>query len=274
MLEVCRTNGRYPSSDDFRVLGEKRYDKTFPVYLRTNEVALGHVTDILTRSQRAPRGCHIGFSGWHNFNIISDRRSEFGIICDKSWYSTELLEGTFRILRDSTSKEDFKVKIRAYIAEVSSRIPIELQPYRDASGRGKISTTIEEELEVALSKSWFSNEENFRYIKMLATTRRMVAITVDIFDKPRIDQIVGICRKNHLLIDTVYLTNIRQYVPKDREQDFLSSVNSLIRTKTLIISCPRISRAGEEDFYLEQVIFDGGYLHDHQDSLLQITAKS
>jgi hypothetical protein len=82
------------------------------VYLGTNETNTASVAEILTSTPLQAGGCHIGFSGWHNFDIMTMRKSERGIICDINPRNALFLEAMLGLVRTAVGSASNPLKPR------------------------------------------------------------------------------------------------------------------------------------------------------------------
>lgn len=229
-------------------------DPTGGVYITTNESNLPAVRKILLNTPKVSESCHIGFSGWYNFDIMALRESAYGLICDFNPENKIFLEKTLELLKSSQTREIFVKAIRQYIQ--STPIRFEFNVGDESSAQDS-----DEEVRNELTRegSWLSNDKGFEHIKTLAKQDKIAVITQNICNSHQFQKIAKIYQDNGISIDTLYLSNIWSPVSMEGEKakkSYLSTVHYLIKPNTKIINCI----SGD----LQQRIFLGKDLQGHE----------
>lgn len=245
------------------------------VYITTNEVVPESVISHLARKTLVPNCCHIGFSGWHNFDIMALRHSAYGLLCDFNPHEREFLLFTLRTLKESSSKESFARKMIAYARTCHYAISYNFDfadPIKEIAA------------ELSREGSWLSSDESFHYIQELAMKDKIAVITDDVRDSETFKKIGSILQFNGIAVDTIYLSNICHYMYHDGDQEaFVSTVNHIMESETSVINCPLKHRiytrigsdeeldlgSNEEDALVQHVMM-GKELRDSPQSFFNI----
>lgn len=210
-------------------------DSVIGVYITTNEVGLETTNSVLRSHPRKPLSCHIGFSGWYNFDLMALRKSSYGIICDFNPQNRRFIEKTVQLLRESPSRQLFIAKLTKFLQGDRS---IEFSPNVT---RSPINPVDEINEELTRNGSWLCNDESFLYIRSLAMLDTIAAITVDIRDSTPFRKMTRLFQDNGIAIDSLYLSNISFYMFSGEDRTaYLNTVHSLIEDDTLIIHCPEL----------------------------------
>lgn len=230
------------------------------LFLRTNEKNTQGAAKRLNEKKKTANSCHIGFSGWHNFDIIALRQSTYGIICDCNPANEILINRTIEILRLSKNRFDFVKKITPFIEEAELKynfVPID---------NGNLIAADDVKGELIREGSWLSENKKFEHIKMMALKDKISAKTVNILTTSIFTKIASLLRDNAIDIDTVYISNICNYMnTEERKKAFQTTLDKIIQLDTLIINCPEnrftsFSRSLEGP---EQMVFTGKELKNN-----------
>ncbi len=236
------------------------------VFLTTNEVRTRQIAERLLETPPVPHACHIGFSAWHNFDIMALRKPEYGIICDYNPASTFFMQETLEILRTSTSRHDFVAQITQLIeAHEKACYMDSFHPVRktekvfgilfspnviDSEDTYKGCVTVADELRVELTRqgSWLSTDENFQRIQTMAKKDNIVCLTEDICASETFQKMRSLLNDNGVQIDSLYLSNIAGCV--ENREAFKQTVQALTEedTHVVIAKTPLIGSDLEQRF--------------------------
>ena len=202
------------------------------IYLFTNEFNLDSSAQFLTETPKVPNGCHVGFSGMHNFDIMALRKSTYGLICDHNKNSTDVMKDVLKILRISTTREEFIENLHAVLTVA---IRQENSIFRKIQHNQALLT------ESFNPNSWLSNDESFHHIRTLALEEKICIITQDGRNSKTFEEISQKLREKKTPIDTLYLSNIGNYILDNEQTDrplFQATVKALVDESTISINCP------------------------------------
>ncbi|KTD50807.1 hypothetical protein [Legionella quateirensis] len=216
------------------------------VYINTNESGVMDTAVALAKFPKIKQGCHIGFSGWHNFDIMAQRRSSIALICDLNPENALFLSTALKYVCACSDRfqfiEEFTkfVKKHNYIGLRSNQdrdpwmgvvSPLSIKfcfnvvdeyPYTD-----HYSVIEEVDLELYRETSWLYTDERYEYIKKLALMDKIALITENICSSDVFRHIVQILHFNTIQIDTVYLSNIAEWIDDKKDRDlFLETIQS------------------------------------------------
>lgn len=236
-----------PLSKRLRTLDNAGLTKAEPgVYLSTNETELETSHQVFQTTPKVALGCHIGFSGWFNFDVMAARRSSLGIICDINPENALFLHHILKILIPSHDRFDFVIKACQYVAN-NNRDHLKGQDLTysiDFIPNNKYpslpSPEDEIRLELKRKESWLNTDVAFEHIRSLALQDKIVLLTEDILKTATFKEMRKIVGDDGYQIDTLYLSNIREYMFYDSEKKtFFETVAALFQEDTLVINAFR-----------------------------------
>lgn len=201
-----------------------------PVCATTNEFGKKAVRAVLQSTPRKDPCIHIGFSAWHNFNIINERRSTYALLVDSNSEVTLFLYQTLVALRMSVSRKEFLQNIFNIMKKSNIHLDFALK-----NGSG-IKNNIREEFN--RKGSWLSTEDGFQYIKNMVENDRIALITNNITRADVFKAIHKELQIKSLPVDTLYISNIEDYMGHYRSlkhKCFNKTILSLIKNDTLVI---------------------------------------
>lgn len=232
------------------------------IYITTNETNLGATAQILKDHLRPKtKTIHIGCATWHNLDIMCVRKSDYGLIVDFNPKNKEFIQKTIELIKISPTRDAFKKAMVAYLKSLGKE-ERKLFFHRDL----KSLPTDRIEQELTRVGSFLQSDENYLFIKELVFNNRLHAITENITNCDTFLKIKEYLAKNNVLIDTVYLSNICNFMNTAVHKNaFVKSVRSLLNENTIFISCPKI----KQDTILEQTVLLGrDLLADNFDTAL------
>ena len=234
------------------------------VYITTNESNVDESRIALVRKPKIAHACHIGFSGWHNFDIMASRHSEYGLICDFNPNNKKFIEMTLFALKSTRSRKEFLEKMMMAtdrIAQVFDFFSPNVS--KNFDGYEELLLPSEEILSNARQEgSWLFSDGAFNYIKQLALDDKITAVTEDIRNTETFQKLVKLFHEEGLTIDTVYTSNICDYMHTNADKEaYVSTIYSLIEPQTTLIHCP-IDRSVRLQ---QQVVLGGELLKNRED---------
>lgn len=212
------------------------------LYITTNETNLSATTQFFKdhpqQNDQKPT-IHIGCAAWHNFDIMCARKSSYGLIVDYNPKNATFIKKTIDLINSSDSRDSFKQSMIHYLNSLKGK---ERKLIYHADQRGLPTDGIE--IELSREESWLGSEENYLYIKKLASNDRLIAITEDIRNSEIFYRIRKFLDRNNITIDTLYLSNICNFMTTGRDRNlFTKSIKNLICNKTILINCPKIRQS-------------------------------
>lgn len=203
-------------------------------YILTNEVNLKETGRILTIYPNPKRPFHIGFSCWHNFDLIVARQSCGAIVADISDCVFEFYSETKKCVIRAENRESFVNDMLNSFKD---------DRYQRKYCREKLSFYIDQlEKELFREESWLSTDEGFNFIKDLYQNNRIVHLRLDIVDTESFFKIKVFLDENSLSLDTLYVTNIADWLIKIGNDErgnvlekMVQSIMSVASAETLIV---------------------------------------
>jgi len=220
------------------------------IYITTNETGLENTYAFLARQpKRDQPTIHIGCAAWYNLDIIYARKSTYGLIVDFNPKNGEFIKKTVDLINSCESREAFKSSMIEYLHSLKGE---ERGLFFHPDQLGLPTDRIEEEL--SRKGSWLETEESYQYIKReLVSKNRLIAITEDIRNSEKFSQIRQFLDTNGIAIDTVYESNICNFMYRVTDKDsFVKSLKHLLDSSSIFIHCPKIKRSDDTYILLNQ----------------------
>ncbi|MGA8165631.1 MAG: hypothetical protein WB791_11555 [Waddliaceae bacterium] len=198
------------------VISDKNLTNT-PSYISTNEEGLDKVREILGNIPKHPNGVHLGVSGWHNYDIMALRKSKCGILVDLN-----------------KSQSAFNLFTLNEIFNKIEKTPQWMQVFQPGVSESRDAFTPYEQLESETLRpgSWLSDDESFEHIKAMAQEGRIFVVTADFQDTPFFEAVRETLEAQNLIIDTLYTSNIHDYIPPENADRFQHTVKVLSHEDT------------------------------------------
>jgi len=177
------------------------------IYITTNETNLAQTRELLTQHPRpAGETIHIGCATWHNLDILSARKSTYGLFVDFNPKNGEFIRKTVELIIVSDTRDAFK---KAMIEYLNSLTGSERALFFHPDQQGLPTERIEKEL--TREGSWLQSEESYLTVKALATHGRLISITEDIRHFENFLKLRIFLDRHHIAIDTLYLSNVSNF---------------------------------------------------------------
>ncbi|MDB6081313.1 MAG: hypothetical protein JWO53_585 [Chlamydiia bacterium] len=219
------------------------------VYITTNETNLAATRQLL-RAHPRPNDekptIHIGCATWHNFDIMCERKSNYGLVIDFNPKNAKFIKKTVNLVNASASRDLFKKNIVAYLHSLKGKAR-DLFFHEDQ--KGLPTDRIEEEL--LREGSWLQTEENYLFIKNIVSKGRLAAFTEDITNFENFSNLRNFLDEHTLVIDTLYLSNICNFMDTERKKSaFVKSIKHMLTDNTILINCPMLRQSTTRDVIL------------------------
>lgn len=225
------------------------------IYINTNEHGPKETAETLAQIPLVVDGCHIGFSGWHNFDIMAQRFSARALICDINPENALFLHHVLKFAVLNADRHEFVRQMSLFVKKsqyVGARKNLDRDAWLGPIGANSISFSLnvseeapydehysiyeEVELELKRPTSWLFTDERYNHIRKLALTDKVALITQSICATLSFAGIAKVMRENSIQIDTVYVSNISEwiYAPEERDlfretvQVFLSESETIL----------------------------------------------
>lgn len=206
------------------------------LYITTNEKNLATTDQLLANHPLRENTIHIGCASWHNLDIMCKRKSNFGLIVDFNPKNAEFIKKTLELVQTSESRNIFVSNMITYLNSLEEK---EREIFFHKDQEGLPTDRIEKEL--VREGSWLGHPESYEFIKNLASNNKITSITEDIKNYKNFSEIRKYLDANNILIDTVYLSNICNFMrTKNDQESFAKSITHIVDKDTLFINCPRI----------------------------------
>lgn len=225
------------------------------VYINTNECGVNDTAATLATLPKIQQSFHVGFSGWHNFDIMAQRHSSGGLVCDINPENALFLHTVLKYVRRYESRDDFINKINRYIEKYcyeGQRTNKNLKSYQKKHCEKSIKFSInvsdedpyvdhysvleEINLERKRETSWLYTDSSYAYIRELALNDKIVLITENICAQDTFNAIKNTLLGASIKIDTLYVSNISETIfSKEDRNNFLSTIKCLLTENNTIL---------------------------------------
>lgn len=194
------------------------------VFVVMNESSHEHSRAILEKESKPANSCHIGCGGWHNFDIMSLRKSDYGVIFDYFPQNKYFIDITLKLIVQSENRFNFIERMNEYLK--FNKIPLD-------TSHDRIRTEINRE------GSWLSSDKLYEHIKSLALQNKIATFTGDTLNEKVFRSLSSLLKESNYNIDTVYLSNIRAFIRESDKPKFINSISSIVQNDTLVVHCPK-----------------------------------
>ena len=191
-------------------------------YLLCNETnqteALNQIEAYARRLPR-PGGVHIGFSSWFNFDLLSVMSSTYAIILDidpKLYFVHEKLSAA---LIKSERPDIFIDNFLDSFSEAEENI----LPFPKSYLRKLL------EAELVKGRSFLSQLHTFNRIRTMCSEKRIFFGCADITDHQAMEAVANWCRKRELSVDTIYISNISEWLLRGRNKAALDKMVKILK---------------------------------------------
>ncbi|WP_042279812.1 LIC_10091 family protein [Candidatus Protochlamydia sp. R18] len=216
----------------------------YGIYITTNETNLAATYQRLREAPQAneKQTIHIGCATWHNFDMICERKSTYGLIVDFNPKNAAFIKKTIDIINASNTRKVFKQSMIDYLNSLQEE---EKNLFFHTDQQGLPTDKIEQEL--SREGSWLQSEESYLFIRKLVSEGHLIAITEDITNFEKFAGIRKFLDHNNIAIDTLYLSNICNFMHTDNDKyAFTKSIKSMLQRDTILINCPKLRQINTE----------------------------
>lgn len=218
------------------------FNAQFNVYPVTNELGIEEVKNKLKTKERPEQSLHIGFSGYYNFDVAHERKSDYILCLDISNGTKAFYKTTEKLMAISASRLEFVDKLAAKMVKK----PHKYYPNPNYNHRTVLADQVKEKL---LSTGWLSQDDSFEWIKQKYSEKKIAFIRVDMRDAETFKAIERFIGEKGLKTDTLYVANIFDWLSweaqgildfKDRKNeqhivDATQNIKRIISDNTQII---------------------------------------
>ncbi len=201
------------------------------VYVGTNETETNAVRQTLADCKLIPEPCHFGFSGWHNFDIMVQRKSARGVMADFNPNSTAFLN--YSLMSTICPNRHKYAQVMVKYVQMNF---LKFSP----NVKNVVAILPDEEVLLELKRpgSWLSTDDGYEHIQKLAAEGKICAITEDIRNHNVFAKIAQKLKDNSVAIDTLYVSNISRYMVSSEDKDaYQNTIRHLFTFETKLIHC-------------------------------------
>jgi len=196
-------------------------------YVLSNEKGQTKLFSELAPVSTRSNGIHLGFACWLNFDLIALRKPQFAILCDIDTDMIALLDLIKETVKTSSTQDEF---IEAFWQKLSKT-----NNFSGLLGKKEILNK-ERFREKMQSKGWLSSQENFLTVKQMYFDGKIIHRVLNVTDTSgKFTQIQSWARENQLAFDTIYLSNIVEWV-KGNQTPMNQNIDKLMDAQTCVIS--------------------------------------
>jgi glyoxylase-like metal-dependent hydrolase (beta-lactamase superfamily II) len=245
------------------------------VYPICNETNLDAVyKDLHQFKKPGNESVHIGCAGWYNFDVMAIRQSAYGIVFDINKDSTDFMKMTVHLLKEKQTKEEFEKSILEYMLGKQNENSKTFFCKHDFETSRNIPLDKIIEHEKSRKNSWLYSETSYGYIRNLVLGGKLAVIQQDSTNSAVFKTIKKKLTERGCSVDTVYASNIADFIPSEHSKDFVDSITGLLDDESILISSPSLVN---EDKYgktrIHQVTLKGAEVKRNA-SLLFTNSKS
>lgn len=205
------------------------------VYITTNELNIDKTIQAIKNKNSGDENykslikCHIGVSGWFNFDVVCVNKStDIIVLFDINPQVADFLKKTYELIILNSTRELFVSSICKWFDQDESH---NIMFYPNIKYADFLNPKEETKAELTRKTSWLSNAKNYDYIRSLCINQHVSILTFDICNNNIFKKIQSLFNENSVYIDTLYLSNISQYIMKEdnnKQDEFKTSIKSLL----------------------------------------------
>lgn len=189
-----------------------------PAYLLSNEFNREQTKKRLSEIDCKENGVHIGFSCWENLDIMAVRKSCGGIVADISKSAYEAMVMTAKRVCEAANRFEFVQMIKKDQLNLKEDTDIDAEIEREGS--------------------WLASDDSFRTIQNLFKEGRVAILRLDVRDREKFAKIGSWLSENKLECDTLYVSNILDWIHERSPADMFkvrSALSRVLKDRTTII---------------------------------------
>lgn len=228
------------------------------VYIGTNEDNLEKTRELIQNNlKKIEGGTHIGFSSWHNFDLVFETKSSRAVLCDFNPNTKIFMDETLRILCESSNRLEFVNSMVLFLKDYEDVLGIDpnakyIVDETRALWAFKYTCAEEIELEMTREGSWLASDEGFNYLRNLAQNDKIATFTENAMSYAVFEKLSKLLRDNDCMVSSVYLSNIIQYCNNRNISSFLKTAEHLIGENTVVIACLQFGEFHKDNKQLVQ----------------------
>ncbi len=225
-VEVIKTT-QSPIAD-FPVASSGKLKLEDAHYIICNEGKQGETLAELSQSEAPDNSVHLGFSCWFNLDVIATRHPSYAVIGDVDPNIIALLDIIEEKVGQCDTKEQF---LQAFWDDLSNRedLVFYLLGPDGMLDFNRFSDFVSKQ-------GWMQSTDNYAVIKDMYKEGRIIHRKLDITDKENMESIKGWAEKNNLKFDTLYASNIQEWLKNNRKLDEMKHFEALADANTYGIS--------------------------------------
>jgi hypothetical protein len=172
----------------------------------------------------------IGTGCFCSLNIASFRDVNYILICDVSSLTELFWKNVGPIIRESTDRIDCLAKLEKHISNhISDYVP-SLQSKEEEKTSAAIYID-----KLSAASSWLYSDERFQKIRAIFLREAFAFKKLDLADARACAELAAIHSARGLTTDTIYLSNIHNFIRACDFKDYERSLESLMDSRTIII---------------------------------------
>jgi hypothetical protein len=231
----------------FNILNQQINNKQI-CYIGSNEQNLLITQKLLLQQYRLDYNehCHIGLGGYYNFDVASWRQSKRIIIFDYNSDQISLLKRTIILIDQCQFREDFVKHMINYLDNKQHIMKFNCNSSADPSYEDFKRHCFEDRFEVMELKcelyrpsSWLNTDSSYKYIRNLVLNNKVDIISLDIRQTEIFKQLAEILNSHHIVIDTVYLSNVMDFMKFEELKLFYQSLSYIVKMDSLVITAEK-----------------------------------
>lgn len=239
-------------------------DHAHRVFLVTNESGQ---TETLGKMRRHPMNGNtmVGVSGFFVLNAAAvravetsnpEKKVKYLVLLDRSQRVNDFWNQMQCIITQSSSRDDVITQVKDLLLDKK-----DFYYTSYTSPDGSLSTAkyyiAELDREIVSGASWLSSDEKYQRIKEIFDANHFVCLQQNLCNKRAMDALAGTMEERGMTLDTLYLSNTREYAEMDSLLEvYQESLDKLITARVFVIDTkPRIGGCTHHLEELTQRVF-------------------
>ncbi len=227
------------------------------LFVNSNERGMASIEESLRNNSFTKKGCHVGVSAWHNYDIAATTHPEKLIIADFAQVTHDFHATSIQLLKKCRTREEFISQMASRLLQSSNGPiteknfkdhfqfiiwendqPVKLEDRHPQISAGNLYNIILDALKMEMSRSgsWLSSVSRFQYIQSLAKQDNIVTHHVHLTDQTSFQSFSTKLNQICSRVNTIYLSNAQDWIHSSSAlKQYIENIRSIINNQSLVI---------------------------------------
>jgi len=206
------------------LISSSKTDSSKPPYILCNEAGQEQILTTLTAEAKSQdKRVHLGFSVWFNLDVIAVTHPEYAIILDIDPNVHAIYQCIKKAIDSSKTRDQF---VDTFLKAVEK---IKLLPFPMEYQKNLFDQ------ELSKKQGFLSSEKNFSLVKAMHEEGKIFFGAADVTNSEIFRQLAGWCKTKDAKIDTLYISNISEWLDPEEIRVMKENLGILVNQNTRVI---------------------------------------